>query len=182
MIPETSNSFVTLSLRASRFDAAPKAGEIHDAMQTQVTPAMVAEFHLKLLFGAVAYITAAFGWAAAILTTGEWRWLSITAASSILTACFSAIIVKAPTETIKITVGRAGLAIMAGCLGTREVVMRWGIDAFDQDAIRLAGWSAAMTIAGMVVGYPLLLLLNTKGRSLAKGILEKWIGKSEAEK
>ncbi|MCW1913988.1 hypothetical protein OJ996_10405 [Luteolibacter sp. GHJ8] len=104
---------------------------------------------------------------------GEWRWLCITFTSSILMASFVTVIVKSPIETMKVTVGRAGVAIMLGTLGTRELVIRWGIDAFHGDAIRLAGWAAGMTAIGMTVGYPLLLLLNTKGKDLARFVMAK---------
>jgi hypothetical protein len=41
----------------------------------------------------------------------------------------------------------------------------------------LAGWAAAMTLLGMTVGYPLILLLNTKGKNFARRWLERWMGK-----
>jgi hypothetical protein len=88
-----------------------------------------------------------------------------------------ALILKSPTDTMKVTVGRTGMAILIGTLGTRELVIHWGIEGFQNDAIRLAGWAAGMTAAGMTVGYPLLLLANTKGKDIAKRLLEKVTGK-----
>lgn len=129
-------------------------------------------FHEKLASGIATIVASGIAYVGAILTEGEVRWVCITLASSILMAMFTAVIVRAPTETMKVTVARAGFSILTGCLGTRELLMRWGLDAFEHDAIRLAGVAAGMTIAGMVLGYPLLLLLNSKGKDYAKRILD----------
>jgi hypothetical protein len=130
-------------------------------------------YHEKLLAGAATLLAAGISYIGAILTDGEVRWVCITMASSILMAMLVAVLLRAPTESIKLTIARAGFAIMIGVLGTRELLIRWGIDAFEGDAIRLAGVAAAMTIAGMVLGYPLLLLANTKGKSWARILLDK---------
>ena len=129
-------------------------------------------FHEKLASGCATLVASGIAYIGAILTDGEVRWVCITLASSILMAMFTAVIVRAPNETMKVTLCRAGVSIMAGCLGTRELLLRWGLDAFEHDAIRLAGAAAGMTIAGMVLGYPLLLLLNSKGKDLAKKALD----------
>ncbi|QJE94234.1 hypothetical protein [Luteolibacter luteus] len=138
---------------------------------------MLAAFFEKLFFGAAVLVASALGWTGAILSEGEWRWLCIAFTSSILMGTLVALIVKGPTDTMKVTIGRTGVAILVGTLGTREIVIQWGIQAFQGDAIRLAGWAAAMTLIGMTVGYPLILLLNTRGKSIARRWLERWSGK-----
>jgi hypothetical protein len=130
-------------------------------------------FHEKLASGFATLAASGLAYVGAILTEGEVRWVCITLASSILMAMFCAVIVRAPSETMKVTVCRAGFSIMVGCLGTRELLLRWGLDAFEHDAIRLAGIASGMTVAGMVLGYPLLLLANTKGKDWAKMIIER---------
>jgi hypothetical protein len=130
-------------------------------------------FQEKLAAGVASIAAAGISYLGAVLTDGEVRWVCITLASSILMAMFSAVIVRGPKETMKVTLARAGFSIMLGSLGTRELLMRWGISAFEHDAIRLAGVAAGMTLAGMVVGYPLLLLANSKGKDWAKSILDK---------
>lgn len=141
------------------------------------TTPMLAAFFEKLFFGASVLIAATLGWTGAILSNGEWRWLCITFTSSILMGTLAALIVKSPLDSMKVTVGRTGVAILIGTLGTREVVVKWGIEAFQDDAIRLAGWAAGMTLAGMTLGYPLILLVNTKGKDIARKWLDKWTGK-----
>ncbi|WP_367871893.1 hypothetical protein [Luteolibacter sp. Populi] len=148
------------------------------------TPIMISQFHEKLLFGIGSLIAAAAGWASSILSEGEFRWLAITFTSSILMGTLVSLIVKSPSDTIKVTVGRAGVAIFLGTVATRELVLWWGIDAFERDSIRLAGVAAGVTIVGMTVGYPLLLLLNLKGKDWAKwvlGLLGRLVGKSDGK-
>ena len=140
-------------------------------------PEAIHHFHEKIATGLASLAAAGLSYLGAILTDGEVRWVCITLASSILTATFTAVIVRAPSETMRLTVARAGFAILAGVLGTRELLIRWGMEAFEHDAIRLAGWSAAMTIGGLVLGYPLLLLLNTRGKAIAKLIADKFTPK-----
>jgi len=142
---------------------------------------MLDSFHEKLVYGAAALVAGFLGWAGSILTEGEFRWLCITMTASILMACFVALIVKSPADTIKVTVGRAGLAIALGTCGTRELVIRWGIAAFEGDAVRLAGVAAGLTVAGMVIGYPLVLLANTRGPAIARAILRRLAGKVEKD-
>ena len=142
---------------------------------------MLVSFHEKLIYGAAALVAGFLGWAGSILTEGEFRWLCITMTASILMACFVALIVKSPADTIKVTVGRAGLAIALGTCGTRELVIRWGIAAFEGDAVRLAGVAAGLTVAGMTIGYPFLLLLNTRGKEIAKACLRWLTGKAGRE-
>lgn len=138
---------------------------------------MFALFYEKLFFGASVLLAATLGWTGSIMTEGEWRWLCISFTSSILMGTLLALIVKSPTDSMKVTVGRTGVAILIGTLGTREAVIHWGIEGFDADPIRLAGWAAGMTLAGMTIGYPFILLLNTKGKDIGKRLLEKWAGK-----
>jgi hypothetical protein len=136
-------------------------------------PDSLAVFHEKLAAGIATITAAGISYVGAILTDGEVRWVCITMASAFLMSMLVAVLLRAPTESMKLTIARAGFAIMVGVLGTRELLIRWGADAFEHDAIRLAGVAAAATIGGHVLGYPLLLLANTKGKSWARIILDK---------
>lgn len=107
------------------------------------------------------------------MNEGEIRWVCITLASSFLMSLLVSVLLRAPTESMKLMIARAGFAIMIGVLGTRELLIRWGMDAFEHDGIRLAGLASAATVAGHVLGYPLLLLANTKGKSWARILLDK---------
>lgn len=133
----------------------------------------IAAFHEKLVAGIATLGAAGIAYVGALLNEGEIRWVCITLASSFLMSMLVAVLLRAPTESMKLTIARAGFAIMVGVLGTRELLIRWGIDAFEHDAIRLAGVAAVATILGHVLGYPLLLLANTKGKSWARVLLDK---------
>jgi len=113
--------------------------------------------------------------AVGIFTDGEWRWLCLSTASALFTACAIAMIVRAPGETMRLTMGRSMLAIAIGVFGSRAVVVHWGIEAFGNDAVMLMGASGLMTAIGFTLGYALLLLLNTKSGTIAKGVLPRVI-------
>jgi hypothetical protein len=128
----------------------------------------------KITYGIAALASAAASTIGAVFSTGEARWLMCTLTSSILTACFLALVFKRADEGIRLVVGRAGLAIIGGALGSRFIVHHYGIKAVDNDIVALAGVAAAVTIAGFVVGYPLLQLINARSGTLAEKIFKKF--------
>lgn len=130
-------------------------------------------FHDKILYGISSLAAAFFSTLGAILTEGEVRHLYVTFTSSILTAGFLALMFKAPLETIRLTVGRSGLSIIGGVLGTRFFIMHYGIKAVDGDVVALAGVAALVTGIGFLIGYPFLQIINTNGKSIAGYIWRK---------
>jgi hypothetical protein len=129
----------------------------------------------KIAYGVYNLAGAAASTVGAILTDGEARWLYVTITASILTAGFLALVFKKLDESIRIVIGRSGLAILGGVLGSRYIVHRYGIAAVDGDVVALAGVAAGVCIASFIVGYPLLQLVNSKSGSLAKKLLDKWL-------
>lgn len=129
----------------------------------------------KITYGVAAITSAAASTFGAILTDGESRWLFVTITASILTACFLALIFKRVDEGIRLVIGRAGLSILGGVLGSRYIVHQYGIKAVDNDIVALAGVAAGVTMAGFLIGYPLIQLVNAKSGTIADKIFKKWL-------
>lgn len=128
----------------------------------------------KIVYGAAALTSSAASTVGAIMTEGDARWIYITITASILTACFMALIFKKTEESIRIVIGRSGLAILAGVLASRWMVHKFGIALVDGDVVALAGLAAAVTIGAFLIGYPLLQLINAKSGTIAKKVLDKF--------
>lgn len=135
---------------------------------------MHSAFHEKILYGLTMLSGAFFSTMGAVLTEGEVRHLYVTFTSSIITAGFLALIFKSPLESMRLTVGRSGLAVVGGILGTRFFILHYGIKSVDGDVVALAGVAALVTGTGFLIGYPLLQIVNAKSGSLAKKIFDKW--------
>lgn len=131
-------------------------------------------FAEKILYGASAFTSAAASTAGAIMTEGDTRWFFVTVTASILTACFLALIFKKAEESIRIVIGRSGIAILCGVLLSRWMVHSFGIKMVDGDVVGLAGLAAAVTAGGFLVGFKFLHLINSKSDSLAKKLFDKW--------
>lgn len=128
----------------------------------------------KFTYGLAILSSAASSTMAAILSAGETRWLCVTITSAILTSGFLALVFKRTDETIRLVIGRCGLSLLCGVLGSRYIVHRWGISVVDNDIVSLAGVAAAVTMAGFVIGYPLLQLVNSKSGTIAERIFKKF--------
>lgn len=128
----------------------------------------------KITYGIAAITSATASTFGAVLTSGESRWLFVTITASILTACFLALIFKRVDEGIRLVIGRAGLSILGGVLGSRFIVHHYGITVVDSDIVALAGVAAAVTMGGFLVGYPLIQIINAKSGTLAERIFKKW--------
>jgi len=128
----------------------------------------------KITYGIAAITASAFSTLGAMMTEGESRWFFVTFTSSILTACFLALIFKRVDEGIRLVIGRAGLSILGGILASRFIVDHFGLAIVHQDIVALAGVAAAVTIGCFIVGYPLLQLVNSKSGTIAEKIFKKW--------
>jgi hypothetical protein len=130
-------------------------------------------FHEKVFFGIISMIGAALSTTGAILTDGETRWVFVTFTVSILTAAFLALTFKAPSEGIRLVVGRCGLSVLGGILGTQPVVHYFKIDSVHENVISLAAASSVVCVAFFFVGYAMLKIIEAK----APVIAEKWFKK-----
>jgi peptidoglycan/LPS O-acetylase OafA/YrhL len=132
-------------------------------------------FQEKTAFGIFNLLSAGILWLGARVTTGEERWLYITFASSVLTAGFLSLIFKRTDETIRIVIGRSGLAILGGVLGSKWVAKAWSLDHVHQDGIDLAGLAALVCIASFIIGFAFLKIIAKKSDQIAARILERWL-------
>lgn len=132
-------------------------------------------FQEKTAFGIFNLISATLLWIGALVTTGEARWLYITFASSVLTAGFLSLIFKRTDETIRIVVGRSGLAILGGVLGSKWLVTHYQLENIHQDGIALAGLAAAVCLLAFVIGFALLKIIAKKSDQIAQRLLDRII-------
>lgn len=128
----------------------------------------------KITYGLAAMASAAMATLGAVMSEGESRWLFVTLTSSILTACFLALVFKRVDETIRIVIGRAGLSILGGVLGSHYIVRQYGLKIVDNDIVALAGVAAGVTMGGFIIGYPLLQLINAKSGTISQKIFKKF--------
>lgn len=133
----------------------------------------------KLFFGISHLLGGLLMMANGIFSSGEWRWLSLTGGSSLFAACAVSLIFKKQTESMQLTAGRSMIAVACGVFGTREIVVRYGIEAFQNDAVRLMGAAALMTVLGFTVGYFVLLKLAKRSSSLADKALDRYLPKDD---
>lgn len=130
-------------------------------------------FHEKLFFGFASLVSAGMSTLGAIMTDGETRWVFVTFTVSILTAAFLALMFKKQEETMRLVVGRCGLSVLGGILGTQPVTHYAKIESVHENVISLAAVSSVVCIAFFFVGYAFLKLVEAKAPSIA----EKWFKK-----
>jgi hypothetical protein len=131
-------------------------------------------FHEKVFFGVTSLLGTGFSMMGAIMTSGEARWLYVTLAASSMTSGFLALMFKRADETIRLSIGRCGFAILGGILATRPIVHKLGFDQLTEtDIISLGGLSSLTCIGTFFVGYAFLLCIERSAPALA----EKWFKK-----
>ena len=131
-------------------------------------------FHEKIFFGFSTLLGAGFSMLGAIMTDGEARWIYVTLASSSMTSGFLALMFKRADETIRLSVGRCGFAILGGILATRPIVHQLGFEELTEtDIISLGGLSSITCIGTFFVGYAFLRCVERSAPALA----EKWFKK-----
>jgi hypothetical protein len=128
----------------------------------------------KIGFGLSSLAFTTFSTLGAIMTTGETRWVYVTFAASSMMAGFLSLMFKAPNETIRLSIGRFGFAIMGGILGTKPVIHQLGYSQLcETDIISLAGLSALTCILTFFLGVGVLKALEIAAPELA----QKWFKK-----
>lgn len=133
------------------------------------------QFHEKLFFGFTTLVSASFSTVGAILTTGEARWLYVTLAASSMTSGFLALMFKKADETMRLVIGRCGLAVLGGVLATRPIVHHLGFEKVTEtDIISLGGLSAATCIGTFFIGHALLKVLEKTAPALAEKYFKKF--------
>ncbi len=129
----------------------------------------------KIMFGSSTMLAATFSTVGAIISAGELRWICVTLTVSIITSSFLALIFKRTEETIRIVVGRSGMAILSGVFASKYLVHSYCLTFADNDIVALGAIACACCILGFIVGYVLLQMLNKNSDRIAEWILKKWI-------
>jgi hypothetical protein len=129
----------------------------------------------KITYGVGAILASSMSTIGALMTDGESRWFFVTMTSSILTACFLALIFKRADEGIRLVVGRSGLSILGGILASRAIVHHWQVNYINEDIVLMAGLAAAVTIGCFILGFPFLQLMNSKSGTIVAKIFKKWM-------
>lgn len=128
----------------------------------------------KISLGAITLISTSFSVLGAIMTVGETRWVYVTFAASCLTSGFISLMFKRDTDPIHKAIGRFGLSILGGILGTKPIVHHLGFEQLcETDIISLAGLSAATCIGTFFLGFAFLKILEVSAPTIA----EKWLKK-----
>ena len=126
--------------------------------------------------------SSAFAWVGAILSTGEERWLYITFAASFMTSGFLAMFFKKPDETIRMVVGRCGLAILGGIFFTPLTAKYLEAKSLADDGIALAGFATLTCIISFILGVTLLRFVNSKSEEIINRLFVKWLGAEDDNK
>lgn len=101
------------------------------------------------------------------------RYVYLTFSVCIITAAFLALVFRKPTETMRTVIGRCGLAILAGVFGTRILMHHVDLSAANGDIIYLLGIASGVTIAGFLVGYVLLRVIEKRSSDIANSIFNR---------
>lgn len=140
-------------------------------------------FHEKTIFGVCGVLTWSVSTLGAVLVEDEaLRYFYATFSMSILTAFFMALVFRKADETIRLVIGRCGLSILAGVFGTRFLIHYFELERASTDVITLMGLSGVVTMAGFLVGFALLKVLDRKSNSLAGALLKRWLPEDTGDK
>lgn len=116
----------------------------------------------KLFFGVATLISSGVGWAGAILSQGDVRWLSVTFAVSFMTSSLLALVFRKPDETFQLTGARCGLTILGGVFVTKLVAHYFNLSTVHTDPINLGGVTFAVSIGMFFLGYSSLRYLERR--------------------
>lgn len=114
---------------------------------------------------------------AAILSTGDVRWLAITAAASCLMSCLLAVTFKKPEETIALVAARCGLTIVGGVFVTKYLAWQFNLNSVHTDPLALAGLASLVAVLMFTVGYKALRYLEKRSDYFGKKFVDANVGK-----
>ena len=139
-------------------------------------------FHEKIILGLAGLASSSVALLGAVMVADEaMRYFYATASIAILTAVFLALVFRRTDETIRLVIGRCGLSILSGIFGTRWAIHYFQLQQTDADIVLLMGLAGVVTIAGFLVGFALLKIINRKASQIAEKIADKYIGVMDSE-
>lgn len=134
-------------------------------------------FHEKLLFGFCGFAAWSVTTLGAIMAEDEaMRYFYATFSISILTAFFMALVFRRADETIRLVIGRCGLSILSGVFGTRAAIYYFALEKTGADIVLLMGLAGVITMAGFLIGFAFLKIINRKAGQIGERLAEKYLG------
>ncbi len=139
--------------------------------------------HEKFMMGFAGLFSSGVSALGAIVVNDDaLKFLYMTLCVTTITSFFLALVFRRNHETIRMVVGRCGLAILGGVFGTRILLHHSTTLGQVDDVIYILGIAGGVTIASFLVGYALLQIINQKASSIASTILSKWgLGPDKSE-
>lgn len=139
-------------------------------------------FHEKTILGFAGLLSWSVTTLGAVMVEDEaLRYFYATFSISILTAFFMALVFRRTDETIRLVIGRCGLSILSGIFGTRFAIHYFKLEKTGADIVLLMGLSGIVTIAGFLIGFAFLKVINRKASQIANKIADRYVGAIDAE-
>jgi len=113
----------------------------------------------KLLIGFGGMVSSSTLALGAIMTTGELRWIYVTLAVGMMTSVFLTLLLKRPTDTVQVIIGRCGLSIMFSMVGSKLVVHFYKITGADSDVVILSAITMGVCVVGYTLGHNFVRML-----------------------
>lgn len=109
------------------------------------------------------------------VSPSEQRWFFVTLCAAFATSGILTLGLKGDGETIRVIVGRAGVALLFGIFATYPVVNWFSIESAHESLVALGGIAALVTAVGFVVGFTGLESLMRRRALLAEKLLKKYL-------
>ena len=130
----------------------------------------------KFFLGIGSILSSGLSGLGAIMTDSDAvRYLYLTLSVCIITATFLALVFRKQAETMRVVIGRCGLAILGGVFGTRILMHHVDLSAANGDVIYLLGISSAVTIVCFLIGYVFLRIVEKRSSDIANSIFNKLV-------
>lgn len=140
----------------------------------QAAAAALSWTHEKMTLVVSTIISASASLLGAALSDGETRWLLATFGASTFASVFLSLGFRRDGETIRLVIGRSGIAVMISMCIIKTAIHYWKLELFNKDIIALILASFAATTFGYLIGYEILSIINRDSVSLSKRIYD-WI-------
>lgn len=110
-----------------------------------------------------------------VVSQAEQRWFFVTLTAAFATSGILTLGLKGDDETIRVIVGRAGVALLIGIFATYPVVNYFNMESAHTSLVSLGGIACLVTAAGFVFGYTGLQILMNRRAKLAERLLKKYL-------
>lgn len=112
-----------------------------------------------------------------VVSQEEQRWFFVTLTAAFATSGILTLGLKGDGETIRVIIGRAGVALLTGIFATYPVVNSFNLETAHTSLISLGGIACLVTAAGFLFGYTGLEILMRRRAAYAEKLIKKWMPK-----